>query len=261
MLISIDGPIGSGKTSLASLLSTVYPDSQDIPFSNPYLEKIEPNTKEIRRWTTAAMKGRTVFEKDSYNTHKLPTFSLLVHTARLKLIEANTDLQKKSHLFIETFFDPLWTFEKQHIEFYYPWLINLIKMPDVSLFLSMKCEKAFRRRKNNDGTKDLFTRAEFDEFNKKRNYFCGWGKKRIPNFHVINAEQPIKQVLEEAIEIINNVQHNYTLAEQKSQPQVLEEAIKITNNEQHNYALAEQKSQPSERITSLRQQSMRNTEL
>ena len=229
MIIAIDGSIGSGKTSLANLLNIYFKDSEAVPFERE-------NDTLLKNTTKLISTARQQLNTEIYTKEAEAITMLLLYTARLKLLQANTKLKKNKFVFVDTFFDPLWYMREKDWEQYYHWLTNLVKLPDISLFLDVEAKQSYRRRKGESLEEYKASAEKHQVIDKRRGRFCRWAKIHIPNFHVIDARKPIQNVVEQAIEIIKT-----PVEKSERQPAPKEKA--------------------PENITSLRQQSMRNTEL
>ena len=204
MIISIDGARGSGKTTLGTLLTTNYPNAKMV-FVDEY-SQMDTMQKEIVDYTADFLnKGREFFDEKGYEAENKSVFMLLLYTARLKFIQSNPDVKKYDYIFIDTFFDPLWTFEKEYRDIYFEFLKNMIEMPDLSFFLKASTNRTLRRRvSETDTSPDLLSEAEKSQWDKKISDFCRFGQNALPNFHVLNAGKPIADVLQSALTHIEN---------------------------------------------------------
>ena len=207
MLISVDGPMGSGKTSLVMLLNKFFKDSMFFCLDTINFTK---GQNPLVDWASETINsGRAFFEEPThYDENNLSIFMLLLYTARLKLIQSHPSLHENKYVFVDTFWDPLWTFEKKYINEYERWIKKIVEIPSISFFLNVGCERAFTRRMKQDRIGNPFTGEAYEKMDSKRVYFREYGKKHIPNFHVIEARQPISEVLDQIIRIIVNHEVN-----------------------------------------------------
>lgn len=200
MIISIDGPIGSGKTTLTSLLASTM-DGIDF--------KHTPADFKVKETSVTALIGtlfetrtalRDMFNSDGYATNYRGRSMLLFNLLRCLLIRSNTEARESEKVFIDTFWDPFWTFEREHYDKFYPVICTLLPAPDISFFLRVDESDALRRAEARDPLTEHVDITE--EVKEKRRVFLTWARDNIPNFYELQADLPVSQVFEQASTII-----------------------------------------------------------
>lgn len=206
MLIAVDGPIGSGKTSLVTLLANFFADSESLRvYSDPGLTPgdlyTEADIQHSDMWTVYEAESRRLFETADYDGTSKSRFMMLLYTARLTLIQADKRLREKL-TFVDTFWDPLWRLEAEHLRHSFEWLTEMIRLPAVSLFLKVESETAFGRRKGETGHPETYSAEHHAMIDEKRSFFCDFAGEHLPDFHVINAREPIATVVADVVSVL-----------------------------------------------------------
>ena len=201
MIISIDGPIGSGKTTLTSLLSTFF-EGIDFKHSPNDFEQVHNNSvvELVEQVAKHRKMLQDVFNSDSHDEDYRSRVFFLFNMMRCLLIQSNLDAQKSPHIFIDSFWDPLWTYEIEYVDTYYKVLHECISLPDISFFLRLDEAQSIRRATLRDP--DTVHTADAKDLKQKRRDFLEFAKNNIPNFHVLRADRPANDVLSQALKII-----------------------------------------------------------
>ena len=197
MIISVDGTIGSGKTTLTSLLALHFngvdfkyspstheeKPSKVVDFISTYYEQRDSLKKLIQ-----------VHDKKGY----VSNIMLLHNLIRNMLIRSGE--HDSEYVFIDSFWDPFWHFESKYYDEYFPVIHKCVPLPDISLFLDVSAERSIRRASMRD-PKTKYT-ADANSIEKKMNAFKIWANTNIPNFYLIQANISTPEVLRQAITII-----------------------------------------------------------
>lgn len=223
MIISIDGPVGSGKTTLTSLLSAALggadfkfaplnPATQHGSITHPAFvidilaksenrKQFESVTDFIDVYASLREEVRQLFQDETaYDKHAASRTFFLLNLIRVVLIRANKEASKAPYIFIDSFWNPLWTFEAQYYDRYFPIMCEMVSAPDISFFLKVDSEVASERAELRDpGVEHPANHAELKE---KRNIFFKWARAHIPNFHTLQADLPINDVFDQAMDMI-----------------------------------------------------------
>ncbi len=196
MIISIDGVIGSGKTTLTSLLALHF-KGVDFKYSPPEYE--EPSTpvtdfvSEYYQHRESLKKLVKVYDKNRYVSN-----IMLLHSLIRNMLIRSSDAGK--YIFVDSFWDPFWHFESKHYDEFFPVIHKCVPLPDISLFLDVSANRSIRRATMRD-PKTEHT-ADADSIQGKMNAFKKWARKNISNFYLIRANIPVSEVLQQAITII-----------------------------------------------------------
>ena len=196
MIISIDGTIGSGKTTLASLLALHFKGT-DFKYSPPDYD--EEQTA-IRNFVVEYHKQRDALKKlvKDYDKKGYDSKIFLMHNLIRNMLIRSSD--HDGYIFVDSFWDPFWHFESKYYDDFYPLIHQCIPLPDISFFLGVSAKRSIVRASMRDPQTDHSANA--DSIQKKLDAFKKWAKENIPNFHVLQANRPVDKVLEVAINII-----------------------------------------------------------
>ena len=196
MIISIDGVIGSGKTTLTSLLALHFKGT-DFKYSPPDYDEA---SSQINSFVSEFHKQRYTLKElvKDYDKKGYDSKVFLLHNLIRNMLIRSSD--HDGYVFVDSFWDPFWHFEAKHYDDFYPVLHKCIPLPDISFFLGVSAKRSIRRASMRDPQTDHT--ADADRIQKKLNAFTKWAKENIPNFYVLQANVPIDKVLEVAINII-----------------------------------------------------------
>lgn len=206
MIISVDGPIGSGKTTLTSLLASVMGgiDFRHTPVDR-WVGAADSVMVLIEQLSMMRAELRTRFQSDSdYDESYRSRAFFLFNLYRVVLASANVKARESKHIFIDTFFDPLWVLEEEHFDEFYSVMNTMIASPDISFFLRLSEEQSIQRASMRDAAAGIVHEVDADMLKAKRRAFVGWAEKNVPNFHVLRADRPVADVLSEAMEVIKS---------------------------------------------------------
>ena len=198
MIISVEGAIGSGKTTLTSLL-TLHLKGVEFKYSPPNYDETSSDivdfTRRFHRHRDDLKKLTDAIENKRYVSNVF----LLHNLIRNMLIRSQVDDEK--HVFVDSFWDPFWHFESQYYEDFFRVIKQCIPLPDITLFLRVSAKRSVQRAAIRDpDAKDR--KVDIEDTQKKMDSFIKWGKKHIPNFYAIAASHPADKVLEDALKII-----------------------------------------------------------
>ena len=84
---------------------------------------------------------------------------------------------------IDSFWDPLWTYEIEYVDTYYKVLHECISLPDISFFLRLDEAQSIRRATMRDP--DTVHTADAKDLKQKRRDFLEFAKNNIPNFYIL----------------------------------------------------------------------------
>ena len=211
MLISIDGPAGSGKTTLTELIARYSENGIAIPVAKTHSEQEPPNedVRKIVNWMDSAKEIKDFFKSDHYDIDAQSDISFLLYTLRLKMIQANKKIMEHEHVVVDNFFYPIWMFEKEFFKDYLKCLRTFVEFPDVSFFLKLKTRVAFQRRMGDSGIETQLvydrTAPEFIETDKKIEHFIRKASTDIPNFNVLAGTHKLPTLLDTSMDIIKRM--------------------------------------------------------
>ena len=107
-------------------------------------------------------------------------------------------------IFIDSYWDPFWTFEKQYYTRFYTDIMNKVTTPpDISFFL--KVDEAVAQKRAQARTPDAQYDFDTNTLKQKRRDFVDWAKRRVPNFYTLRADVPVADVFNSACNIIKEV--------------------------------------------------------
>lgn len=200
MIISIDGTIGSGKTTLASLLALHFKGT-DFKYSPPDYDE---ETSHINGFVREFYEQRDSLKKlvKDYDKKGYDSKIFLLHNLIRNMLIKSSDTD--GYVFVDSFWDPFWHFESKYYDDFYPIIHQCIPLPDISFFLGVSAKRSIIRASMRDPQTDHT--ADADRIQKKLDAFTKWAKDNIPNFYVLQANRPIDKVLENGINIIK--EHN-----------------------------------------------------
>lgn len=200
MIVSIDGPIGSGKTTLTSHLA-IHFDGIDFKHSPSGFESVHSSVIELIDQVSGHREAlRNLFNTDTYDENYRSQTMLLFNVIRCLLIQSNIDAKKSPYTFIDSFWDPFWHLEPEYFHDFF-WVIHeSTPLPDISLFLRLDETQSIRRATMRDPV--TTHTADASELKQKRRDFISWANENIPNFHVLRADHPSHDVLKQAIKVI-----------------------------------------------------------
>lgn len=197
MIISIDGTIGSGKTTLTSLLALHF-DGADFKYSP--LDHDEEPVDDLDQFISEYHKQRASL-KQLTKKHDakgyISNIMLLHNLIRNMLIRS---YEPSVYTFVDSFWDPFWHFRSEHYDEFYPVIRQCIPLPDVSFFLDVSAKRSIQRAKIRDpNTKHT---ADANSIQRKMDAFKKWAVNNIPNFFLLKANVAVSEVMKEAIPII-----------------------------------------------------------
>ena len=197
MLISIDGPVGAGKTTLTSELALKF-GGIGLWYSD-----VAIRTEDTKKYSLVNVIGHMKQElRDFFREHDLSpdthTF-FLFNLMRLCLSQTFVSETSKP-VFIDVFWDPLWVLESEHYPKFFGIFCEFMPVPDISFFLKIDEERALLRAQQRDANADVTHTLQ--GLKKKRDDFLKWGGANIPNFQRLYVDRPLIDVVENASEII-----------------------------------------------------------
>ena len=206
MIISVDGPVGSGKTTLVSHLAPLF-DGVDFKYSGvPEVFPVEGSPVSLTDFLAMSRRQLRVFFDDTeqFNADHQTNAIFLFNLMRLVCGRAHIPMRASPYIFIDTFWDPLWVMEPQCYNAYYEVMCRFMPAPNVSIFLKVDEETALRRANARDP--EMTHEPVGKVLQEKRDSFLKWAFDNIPNFYRIRADVPSSEVLKEAQSIIKEVE-------------------------------------------------------
>ena len=202
--VTIDGSQGAGKTSLCHLLARFFPDSIAIPLDPTGYdqEKDSERCDFLSIYANVVNDTRKYFENGKCKIEYISDTMFLLYTARLRMIESYKPFQDYDYIFVDSWYDPCWRFDEEMVRRTFTSLKSLVKMPDVSFFLSWEARKAYLRRCGASGTSEIYSEEEYKDIDNKRRYFLKFAAKQKLNMHKLQASKLQADILVEAISII-----------------------------------------------------------
>lgn len=196
MIISVDGAIGSGKTTLVSLLAHHF-GGTEIKHSPPDRDE-EPN--DINTFVHKVYNSRNDLKELTEQYDKKGNVSkifLLHNLVRQMLIDG---METDGLVFVDSFWDPFWHFESKYYDKFYPLIYTCLPLPDVSLFLGVSARRSIQRASMRDPNTNYDADAALTQ--KKMDAWTKWADANVSDFHVLNARYTIDEVLKQAVSII-----------------------------------------------------------
>ena len=205
MIIAIDGPVGSGKTSLCTLLAQTYhgiavrvdPDEQ-IAVKDKVLSDLVISTSRTRQ------DALWFFGSEDYNKDGISPCMFALQLARLKLIQSNKHIMSHDYIFVDAFWEGLWQMTEENLPVYFDVLCKFVEPPDMSIFLKVSSQRSHDRRAGENQITIEMSEDEHAAINESKNIFCGWSERHLANFHALDARVPIGEVFAAAQNILGD---------------------------------------------------------
>ena len=202
MHVSIDGPIGSGKTTLTELLADMH---NGVAALFAPITPADRGTDDLRKRMIEDLSSvhdmlEMLYATDQYRADTRPRSFFLSNLLRVIFVTAQKAFKDKP-IFIDAFWEPLWTFQPEHLSRFYRFHNNFISAPDVSIFLKIPGHRTISRAQGRDI--DVEHTADATSIDTHQRNFIEWADMHIPNFRVIDATHSISDVLKFATDIIS----------------------------------------------------------
>ncbi|RHZ37557.1 Thymidylate kinase [endosymbiont GvMRE of Glomus versiforme] len=215
LLVSFEGIDGSGKTSVVRKLSEKLPNS--FATKEPRGTKLGERVWQL---TNESLKNKElVIDSQS----QLFLFAA-AHNEHLKIIRQQLSGEKDKIVLVDRYIDSTFVYQGLRgnlTEEQKKSRVNLIKelfqkfintrFPDLTFILNLEPEKAQARLEKRE-EKNNWDKLDSEFHQQIRQGYLDLKKYYFPerNYHIINADRPLKEIVEEIYQIIINFQTNLT---------------------------------------------------
>lgn len=206
-IISFDGPLGVGKTTVSSMLVSYFKNSAVVELS-PNSEAREKAAFESVGVTVNFLhEGRkklnTLFTSDKYDAECHQDCAFLLTSSRLALIQANYALRECEYVFVDTFWDPIWWFTADTIPGYVARLREYVTFPYLSFFLVEEAARLYETRwaRSSTGVAPVVPPGFHEDCDSKMNFFTSWASENLRGFRCV-SRQGVADTMRHVIEAI-----------------------------------------------------------
>lgn len=205
-LVSIDGHMASGKTTLASLLADHFPNSAAIIYSKEEDDEKYALFDSVKLFRSNMYSMRRViqdvFDRYEYNKQYMEECSFAVSMIRLMMIEASYELQSLDYVFVDTFWDPIWWYTSKTMPGFVERLKEKVKIPDISFYIRANGSRLHPYRVARDRDRVVKEDEEFyKNADRRMHTFLQYAEENITNFHTLDRTA-IPDVFRKATTII-----------------------------------------------------------
>ena len=205
MIIGIDGPVGSGKSTLTQLLADAFEGTAALyapitPADRGTDDPIRQMVEEISDITDDI--DLLYADNERYSNSSHGRVKLLNDISRVLMIQSYKPIDKDKHLFIDAFWNTLTTYQPEYLSRFYRIYNQFVPAPDITLFLKIPSHRCVPRAQGRDIELERADNMKSIDENQKN--FIEWAGDHIPNFQVIHATNPINDVLKIATDVIKS---------------------------------------------------------